>query len=262
MGWLFEVCTGTKDYLWDSTQERPNVDARCTLVSCYKKLPIWWWNQKPLIFYTHSHIYTQRITDLIMKSFITLPIHLTLLLATIISSSLAASAAPGGQSAPPRALSPRFYERSCPSVFRIVRDGVRSAVKSDARMAASLLRLHFHDCFINVLSFEYIHMHTQHILFHHGSLFKCSCLWCFWPFMLGMWCFGLVGRHRHGHGREECEAQPELPPRVRGRGCHQIAARERMPWGRLMRGHSHHCGTRRCCPSPGPLVGRKTGPAW
>lgn len=43
-----------------------------------------------------------------------------------------------------------FYDRSCPNLAMIVRYGVWSAVRDDKRMAASLLRLHFHDCIVNV----------------------------------------------------------------------------------------------------------------
>ncbi|OAY33793.1 peroxidase 10 [Manihot esculenta] len=43
----------------------------------------------------------------------------------------------------------RFYDDSCPNLTRIVRYGVWSAMSNDTRMAASLLRLHFHDCFVN-----------------------------------------------------------------------------------------------------------------
>ncbi|KAJ8453156.1 hypothetical protein Cgig2_008040 [Carnegiea gigantea] len=43
----------------------------------------------------------------------------------------------------------RFYDETCPSLTRIVRSGVRSAISNDTRMAASLLRLHFHDCIVN-----------------------------------------------------------------------------------------------------------------
>ncbi|KAH7429380.1 hypothetical protein KP509_09G045300 [Ceratopteris richardii] len=41
-----------------------------------------------------------------------------------------------------------FYDKSCPNVEKIVRQVVSSAVASEARMAGSLLRLHFHDCFV------------------------------------------------------------------------------------------------------------------
>lgn len=47
-------------------------------------------------------------------------------------------------------LSTNFYAESCPNVFKVVRGEVADALKKEARMAASLLRLHFHDCFVNV----------------------------------------------------------------------------------------------------------------
>ncbi|KAG4114842.1 hypothetical protein ERO13_D12G089200v2 [Gossypium hirsutum] len=43
----------------------------------------------------------------------------------------------------------RFYDSTCPSLTGIVRYGVWSAIANDTRMAASLVRLHFHDCFVN-----------------------------------------------------------------------------------------------------------------
>ncbi|XP_038901470.1 peroxidase N [Benincasa hispida] len=42
-----------------------------------------------------------------------------------------------------------FYKTSCPNVLKIVRREVMIAIKNEMRMAASLLRLHFHDCFVN-----------------------------------------------------------------------------------------------------------------
>ncbi|KAL0419210.1 UNVERIFIED_CONTAM: Peroxidase 4 [Sesamum radiatum] len=45
-------------------------------------------------------------------------------------------------------LSTDFYEKSCPRVFGIVKSVVKSAVMEEKRMGASLLRLHFHDCFV------------------------------------------------------------------------------------------------------------------
>lgn len=47
-------------------------------------------------------------------------------------------------------LSFDLYFMTCPQVEDIVRSVVEQAVVSDPRMAASLLRLHFHDCFVNV----------------------------------------------------------------------------------------------------------------
>ncbi|KAI3937355.1 hypothetical protein MKW98_001926 [Papaver atlanticum] len=45
-------------------------------------------------------------------------------------------------------LYPQFYDRSCPRAKEIVKSVVAKAVAKEARMAASLLRLHFHDCFV------------------------------------------------------------------------------------------------------------------
>ncbi|KAL1549077.1 NAD(+) salvage pathway protein [Salvia divinorum] len=45
-------------------------------------------------------------------------------------------------------LSSNFYSSSCPNLLSIIRTAVNSAVSSDSRMGASLLRLHFHDCFV------------------------------------------------------------------------------------------------------------------
>ncbi|GMI68851.1 hypothetical protein like AT1G49570 [Hibiscus trionum] len=42
-----------------------------------------------------------------------------------------------------------FYDSTCPNLTKIVRYGVWSAIANDTRMAASLIRLHFHDCFVN-----------------------------------------------------------------------------------------------------------------
>ncbi|KAK9284153.1 hypothetical protein L1049_023321 [Liquidambar formosana] len=45
-------------------------------------------------------------------------------------------------------LYPQFYDHSCPKALEIVKSVVAKAVAKEARMAASLLRLHFHDCFV------------------------------------------------------------------------------------------------------------------
>ncbi|KAF3778966.1 Cationic peroxidase 1 [Nymphaea thermarum] len=44
-------------------------------------------------------------------------------------------------------LSPTFYDRVCPRALPTIRSVVVNAVQKEARMGASLLRLHFHDCF-------------------------------------------------------------------------------------------------------------------
>ncbi|KAK9683633.1 hypothetical protein RND81_10G155000 [Saponaria officinalis] len=46
-------------------------------------------------------------------------------------------------------LSTDYYCKTCPQLFPTVRAVVQAAINNEARMGASLLRLHFHDCFIN-----------------------------------------------------------------------------------------------------------------
>lgn len=41
------------------------------------------------------------------------------------------------------------YKDVCPEVEDIIFSWVQEAVMEDSRMAASLLRIHFHDCFVN-----------------------------------------------------------------------------------------------------------------
>ncbi|KAK4845792.1 hypothetical protein QYF36_009163 [Acer negundo] len=45
-------------------------------------------------------------------------------------------------------LSPNFYARTCSNLQTIVRDVMRQAVTIEKRMGASILRLFFHDCFV------------------------------------------------------------------------------------------------------------------
>ncbi|KAL6657189.1 hypothetical protein ACP70R_004969 [Stipagrostis hirtigluma subsp. patula] len=46
-------------------------------------------------------------------------------------------------------LSSTFYDTSCPNALSTIKSAVTSAVNSEPRMGASLLRLHFHDCFVD-----------------------------------------------------------------------------------------------------------------
>ncbi|KAK1438984.1 hypothetical protein QVD17_04798 [Tagetes erecta] len=43
----------------------------------------------------------------------------------------------------------KFYDYTCPNLTKIVRFGLWSAMANDTRIAASLLRMHFHDCISN-----------------------------------------------------------------------------------------------------------------
>ncbi|KAL0910601.1 hypothetical protein M5K25_021600 [Dendrobium thyrsiflorum] len=45
-------------------------------------------------------------------------------------------------------LSPDFYSNSCPKALSTIKNSVSKAIAKERRMAASLIRLHFHDCFV------------------------------------------------------------------------------------------------------------------
>ncbi|KAA3470957.1 peroxidase 10 [Gossypium australe] len=45
-------------------------------------------------------------------------------------------------------LTPTFYDETCPNVTAIIRQVLVNASFSDPRIGASLIRLHFHDCFV------------------------------------------------------------------------------------------------------------------
>ncbi|MCL7031654.1 hypothetical protein MKW94_008690 [Papaver nudicaule] len=47
------------------------------------------------------------------------------------------------------ALSTNFYHKVCPKALPTIKKVVTDAVYREGRMGASLLRLHFHDCFVN-----------------------------------------------------------------------------------------------------------------
>ncbi|GJN02997.1 hypothetical protein PR202_ga20393 [Eleusine coracana subsp. coracana] len=46
-------------------------------------------------------------------------------------------------------LTDDYYEDTCPQLYYIVQQHVFAAMRAEIRMGASLLRLHFHDCFVN-----------------------------------------------------------------------------------------------------------------
>ncbi|KAG6728854.1 hypothetical protein I3842_02G195100 [Carya illinoinensis] len=46
-------------------------------------------------------------------------------------------------------ISTNFYSSSCPKLFSTAKSTVQSAISKEALMGASILRLFFHDCFVN-----------------------------------------------------------------------------------------------------------------
>lgn len=74
-------------------------------------------------------------------------------------------------------LYPEFYEFSCPQVNDIVMSVLEKAIGREPRMAASLLRLHFHDCFVqvsrsyNLVYIDDIYVYSIHTYKHKGDLY-------------------------------------------------------------------------------------------
>lgn len=57
-------------------------------------------------------------------------------------------------------LSSTFYATTCPNVSSIVRGVVEQARNNDARIGARLIRVHFHDCFVNVIALPIVACRT------------------------------------------------------------------------------------------------------
>nr|AFK36451.1 unknown [Lotus japonicus] len=70
------------------------------------------------------------------------PIHLAVVFCVVIGALVPYSS--------DAQLDNSFYKDTCPNVHSIVREVVRNVSKSDPRMLGSLIRLHFHDCFVQV----------------------------------------------------------------------------------------------------------------
>jgi peroxidase len=52
--------------------------------------------------------------------------------------------------AAPRELKVGYYAKTCPGAEYVVREAMARALKREARSVASVMRLQFHDCFVNV----------------------------------------------------------------------------------------------------------------
>lgn len=71
-------------------------------------------------------------------------------------------------------LSPTFYDGTCPNALSTIRTSIRQAVSRERRMAASLVRLHFHDCFVRVYilktNIQYTYYIACHVYINDGRL--------------------------------------------------------------------------------------------
>ncbi|XP_043723696.1 peroxidase P7-like [Telopea speciosissima] len=74
-----------------------------------------------------------------MAAFASLYLHLFMIIVFLALPNRAYSAT----------LSTTFYDKVCPKALSTINGVVKAAVNQESRMGASLLRLHFHDCFVN-----------------------------------------------------------------------------------------------------------------
>ncbi|KAL1320588.1 hypothetical protein HN51_065263 [Arachis hypogaea] len=66
-------------------------------------------------------------------------------------------------------LDPSFYKNTCANVHSIVREVIRNVSKSDPRMLGSLMRLHFHDCFVQGCDASILLNSTSTIVSEQGA---------------------------------------------------------------------------------------------
>ena len=60
------------------------------------------------------------------------------------------------QAKPPvvKGLSFSFYSKTCPKLESVVRNHLKKVLKNDNGQAPGLLRIFFHDCFVQVINFS------------------------------------------------------------------------------------------------------------
>lgn len=63
-------------------------------------------------------------------------------------------------------LSLDYYMKTCPAAQQIIRTEMECAVRANSRNAAFLIRLHFHDCFVQVRE----HSHSSITIHRHKCI--------------------------------------------------------------------------------------------
>lgn len=131
-------------------------------------------------------------------------------------------------------LTANFYDKSCPNALYTIQTAVKSAVAKENRMGASLLRLHFHDCFVNAsLTKSADMLHTLHFLdYWHGN-----------PNYTGLWWLSAAWWHPNLHRGEDCCSEQQLHTWIWCDWQHQSTDWGYLSAGGIMRWHP------RCCSS-------------
>ena len=135
-------------------------------------------------------------------------------------------------------LSADFYSKTCPLVSHIVRVVVQKAHCEDPRIYASLTRLHFHDCFVDVSK-----------LVHHKYHFFCSRIFSVEAervTIVGLWWVTFIGRHGQNTEWEGCSSEQELSSRIRRCGQHQERSGGTLPWRGLLCWYPRPCSWSFC----------------
>ena len=72
-------------------------------------------------------------------------------------------------------LSPDYYDYSCPNALSAIKSVVEAAIQKERRMGASLLRLHFHDCFVNVRLYLFVYLDI--CVYVYQLVSSCLCMY-------------------------------------------------------------------------------------
>ena len=145
-------------------------------------------------------------------------------------------------------LSTDFYYSSCPKLLSTVRSTVQSAISKETRMGASLLRLFFHDCFVNVIS-----MHASSITLFGTTHISHNFVACNYFLSLtheqintGMWRFDSFGWHVKLHRGEERKPQQKFCSWIWSHWQHKISRGESVSRSCFLCGYPCHCCQRLC----------------
>lgn len=144
-------------------------------------------------------------------------------------------------------LTTDFYDSTCPQAATIVKQKVDEIVNADKSLAAGLMRLHFHDCFVRVSSLSEMQLpncccHSE-LPLRTGFGFRISLN----GFMTETARAGLrwVGASEFDNNytcRKRSAHKQQLPSRVRANRRYKDGARVRMPRCCVMCRHFGHGG--------------------